>query len=158
MRKIFDVLDELQWLQRQEYDGCPVDTEWMQEIQAEFDDVIASLVAILKEANSDLETLRACRRDISEKEKRVQQRVTDLKAMILHSLQSADRKRGGSLLHAASVSDSTPRVVVIDEDKIPDRFWETQRTLRKSDIADYINKGYQVPGADMVRGQHVRVK
>ena len=158
MRKMFDVLDELRWLQEQEYDGCPVDTEWMQEVQAEFDDVIASLVAILKEAKSDLETLRQGRRDLAEKEKRVQQRVEDLKAMILQGLQAANRKRGGSLLHAASVSDSTPRVVVLNEDQIPDRFWETQRTLRRSDIADYINKGYQVPGADMVRGQHVRVK
>lgn len=158
MRNMFDVLDELRWLQEEEYDGEPVDREWMEEIQAELDDVVSSLVAILKEAKSDLETLRRARAELLTKEHRVKKRVDELKSMILHGLQTANRKRAGSPMHSASVSDSTPRVEVVDELQIPDEFWVVNRTLQKSVVAESFGRGFDVPGVELVRGQHVRIK
>ena len=158
MRNMFEVVDELQWLQAQEYDGVPVDPAWMDEVRAELDDVIASLVAILKEAKADLKSLNDARAALAKKQQHVHQRVDELKGMILVGMQASKSKRAGSAMHSATITDSTPRVEVLDETQIPDHFFELRRVLQKSAIADSINQGLEVPGAQVVRGQHVRIR
>jgi hypothetical protein len=57
-----------------------------------------------------------------------------------------------------SVQDSTPKVVVDDEQKLPEDFWKETRTLDKAAISTALKAGTEVPGAHLEQGRSLRIK
>ncbi len=59
--------------------------------------------------------------------------------------------------HVRIQPNSIPSLVVPDESVVPQDWFRMKPELKKDAIKDYIERGGEVPGCSLVRGQHLRV-
>ncbi len=76
-----------------------------------------------------------------------------LRAMALQAMQEAGLKKIAAPDFSLSVGQGKPKVLIIDEDLIPDRLCRITRTPSKTMIADEMAAGRDVPGATRSNAQ-----
>ncbi len=70
-----------------------------------------------------------------------------LRAMVLQAMSEADLKKIAAPDFSLSVGQGKPKILIVDEDLIPDHLCRISRTPSKTMIADEMAAGRDVPGA-----------
>ncbi len=76
-----------------------------------------------------------------------------LRAMVLQAMSEADLKKIAAPDFSVSVGQAKAKILIIDEDLIPDHLCRITRTPSKTMIADEISAGRDVPGAQKGNAQ-----
>lgn len=148
-----------------EVDDTPVGlTEPMLEVLEEIeDDIDAKLTGCCKALKSMVAAKNAIdaeRKELKERADRLERYADELKAYMQHNLERLDcKKRTAGPFTLSICTNSQPTVTVLDLDSVPVEFDKpVERQVSLTSIRQAIEAGRAVPGVEMVRGTHLRVK
>ena len=100
-------------------------------------------VALAEAVTSTIENLKA-------RKTRFERRDIAMRALMFSALQWADLRKAELPEATLSIRDGVAKVVIVDEEQIPDDFMRIRKEPNKSTIKDALTSGMQeVPGAAM---------
>jgi hypothetical protein len=108
------------------------------------------LAVVIRGALDDEMMVEALKRRIGEltdRARRFETRADKRRALARDAMLEADLERLTQPDFTASVRRSTPSVVVIDENAIPQTFIEMRRHIRKRELLEALKDGAAIPGA-----------
>ena len=95
---------------------------------------------------------------LRKKQNAAQTQINWLKDYLMSSLKGLGKRRYQTELFTISICKSQPRVVIIDEDAIPDEFVRLLRQIDKSKISRHLKEtGEIIEGIEIANGEHLRI-
>lgn len=141
------------------------DSESMQIIEDAIDlndaDLAAKLdscAAVIAELNHECTALEAEEKRMAMRRRGIIANISRIKNRMLEAMVTTglDKARGK---FTVSVSTTTPRVEVMDEDEIPEQYWIPQPPkLDKRNVLEALKAGRQVSGAQIATSSTVRIR
>lgn len=89
------------------------------------------------------------------KQKRFERSMDYFKEYAESVLNTVEQKSYKSGVGSIAISDRSGQPVIIDESKIPDRFFKTERVLMKSEINEAVANGEVIDGVSISNGKQV---
>ncbi len=84
--------------------------------------------------------------------------VERLKAVVFEDMKNRGDKKIGDTERGWRIQNGPKKVEIVDEKAIPASFWhQPPPELSKSEIADLLKAGGEVPGAKLVQTEHIRL-
>lgn len=122
------------------------------------DERLESCCKIIRQSEADLAGIKKEILSLQKKKQSAENSIERMKSAVLDFLDSAGLLKAKAGVF--SVSKRTSKAVsVLDEDIIPEEFWEAQKPkLSKTKIKDAINAGLSVPGAEIVTNVNIVIK
>ena len=112
-------------------------------------DILADDLRSAIEIETKIFALKKRIADMSERMKRFQNCADGLRALVQEAMGEADLNKIVREDFTASLRNGPTHVVVIDEALIPESFWKTERTLRRSDLREELKNGAEIAGVTL---------
>lgn len=81
-----------------------------------------------------------------------------MKENLQYAMNETGKRKFKTDYYSFSIQKNPPRLVVDDEEAIADDYFVIERSLDKSLLKQALNKGYEVNGAHLERGESVRIR
>ncbi len=117
------------------------------------DEMIIHIMRAAMERDDNAKAIAERIEILKRRKDRLEAGAQKLRAMILQAMQEADLKKIAAPDFSIGVGQAKPKILIIDEDLIPDHLCRITRTPSKTMIADEMAAGRDVPGAS--RGNSV---
>ena len=128
----------------------------LSEISGQIEDKIRGTSAVIDEWPLEKAATETLRKRLQAREAAIDNRISRLKNWLLYNMQRMSVTRIDAIDHGLRVSirNAPPRVVIDDEDAIPDTYKRTEVKISKADIKRYLNADEinEVPGARLEKG------
>jgi hypothetical protein len=121
----------------------------MLEGETSLNDVIDLLLRKIKEAQTLSNAVTDEMGMLQERQTRFEMRAVNLRKAIFHILEDAGLKKLERPRGTVSIVPGRPKVVVTDEDALPETFVRVKREPDKRRIETYLKAGENVPGATL---------
>lgn len=115
-------------------------------------DVAARFICDALDDDALAEALNARIDAMTERRRRLSERAAKRKAIALSLMSGVDMPRLDHPEFTASVRMSPPKVMVTDENAIPDAFVRITRAPNKTALRDALERGEDIPGASLSNG------
>lgn len=125
----------------------------MLEGETSIDDVLTRIVRREREAQAFAGGIKSEMDDLASRLVRYERRGQAMRDLAMRVLSAADLSKKELPIATLSVRAGQPKVVVIDEDAIPDSYFRFSRSPDKTRIKDAIKAGEPVPGAVLSNGE-----
>jgi uncharacterized protein YjiS (DUF1127 family) len=119
----------------------------MLEGETSLNDVIDLLLRKIKEAQTLSNAVTDEMGMLAERQTRFELRALNLRKAIFHMLEDAGLKKLERPRGTVSIASGRPRVIITDENALPEDFVRTKREPDKRRIETYLKAGETVPGA-----------
>jgi hypothetical protein len=116
-------------------------------------DVLARCVAQEAEAKAMSAALAARMDDIKIRVSRFEKRREAMRDLIFRVMSAADLRKAELPEATLSIRPGTAKVIVSNEDDLPDDFFRVTRSVDKAAIRDALKAGKFVPGAELSNGE-----
>jgi hypothetical protein len=116
-------------------------------------DVLARCVANEAEAKAMSTALAARMDDLKIRVSRFEKRREAMRDLIFRVMSAADLRKAELPEATLSIRPGTAKVIVSNEDDLPDDFFRVTRSVDKAAIRDALKAGKFVPGAEMSNGE-----
>jgi hypothetical protein len=116
-------------------------------------DVLARCVAQEAEAKAMSTALAARMDDIKIRVSRFEKRREAMRDLIFRVMSAANLRKAELPEATLSIRPGTAKVIVSNEDDLPDDFFRVTRSVDKAAIRDAIKAGKFVPGAELSNGE-----
>ena len=165
MPKLYELADEFDEIYREISEADP-DEDFSEEIkerlrkaEGDFEDKLISCVKVLKSLAGEAASCLVESERLTKRARSLARNADSLKDYIKECMVSSGMLRVKSSLFSISIADNPPSVDVFDIDGIPEEFTvDVPRKVSKIDIKLAIERGEEVPGAQLVRSQGVRIR
>lgn len=114
--------------------------------------------AILRTLELEADAFRFEELRLAERRKALEANRERLRRYALFELEQIGMKTVKGPRFYLSVTVNPPKLVVDDEQKLPEDFWIEKRELDKAAVAAALKAGTEVPGAHLEQGRSLRVK
>lgn len=163
--KLTGIYQELVELAASEPDDNPVgfDQKWfetMEQLDGQIDDKLVGCCKVYKSLDALQDTIQREIDDLRMRRTRLENAVVKLKDYIKFNMdQIGQKKRIAGPFTLSICNNSQPSVIVLDMDAVPTKFDKPyERQVSLSSIRDAVKAGESVPGVDIERGTHLRIK
>lgn len=131
----------------------------LSEIKESIEEKAVNIAKMLKSIETDAEAIKAEEKRLAERRKLLENKHTCLKLYLEEMLKTVGMKQIKSNLFTISIQKNPPSVNVFSTDDIPERFWIPQDdVLDKKGILEALKNGEQVPGAQIMQTESLRVR
>lgn len=114
---------------------------------------------IIKNLQSDVDGIDAEIKRLANKKKSVANNIKRLKDDAEQAMTSTGQRKIKSALFSFNIQNNPPSVSVGDETLIPKGYFiEQQPTLNKKELLEDLKRGVDVPGAEMVQTESLRIR
>lgn len=120
--------------------------------------LVDAAARVARSWESEAEAIRAEEQRLAARRRGLETHREHLLAWLRTLLMSRGEARVRTALFTVSLCDSPAKVTVLDEGLVPDDCWRTRREIDKGALLDRLKRGEAIPGAEITRGQHVRIK
>ncbi len=119
---------------------------------------VDNIVKYIRNLSGDETAIKAEIARLRKKQMSTQTQISWLKDYLRSSLKGLGKRRYQTELFTISICRNQPKVVIIDEDAIPDEFVRLLRQIEKSKIQRHLKEtGEIVDGVELVNGEHLRI-
>jgi len=120
--------------------------------ETDLHDVLARIEDKCAEAEAMADAIAARRAEMQERERRCKQTAETMRELMLSLLDAAGVPK--VVLPTATISARTtaPKLVVIDEEGIPETYWRVKREIDKTALAEALKTGAEIDGAMLSNG------
>jgi hypothetical protein len=115
-------------------------------------DLMRRLARFTLDAEAMAAAAKARAENLAARKQRYERRAQAARGALFGMLDAMGERRLDDAEFTATISAGRKQVVITDEAAIPDRFWETSRTLKKADVNAAVKAGEDVPGAMQTNG------
>jgi len=134
-------------------------TDTMASVEGDITVKADNCAAVMRALELEADAFRFEEQRLAERRKAIEANRERLRRYVEFELKNAniDKVRGARFY--LTLQMNPPKVVVSDEEKIPDDFWrESDPVLDKKALLEALKAGTDVPGASMVQEKSLRVK
>lgn len=126
-------------------------------IEAETDtlELLALLVRKKAEADAYATGIKSYQDELGKRRSRMERRSEASKELMFKIMEAAGLPKAELQEATLSIRAGTPKVIITDEDSLPDQFVKVERTAKKSEIAKAIKEGNEVAGASLSNAEPV---
>lgn len=163
--KLTGIYQELMELASSEPDDIPVgfDQQWfetMEQLQGDIDEKLVGCCKVYKSLDALQDAIQHEIDELRLRRTRIENAAAKLKDYVKFNLeQIGDKKRIAGPFTLSICNNSQPSVIVLDLDAVPAKFDKPyERQVSLTAIRDALKAGEEVPGVDVERGTHLRIK
>lgn len=119
-----------------------------------------NIAKLIKSVEGNMEVIREEEKRLAAKRRALGNKVESLKDYMENEMRGMNLDRVDGDLFTIAIQKNPPSVNFSDEDLIPEEFKEEVVTVKisKKEIAEAIKRGEEVPGAEMVQKESLRIR
>lgn len=130
----------------------------LDDMQGQIEEKVDSCAAIVRELELEDEAITSELKRLTEKRQTVRNNADRLKVYVLVQMKCAEMSRIKGPRFTVAIQPNPEKVVIDDEAKIPQEYWEVQPVLMKKDLAEAMKRGEVITGAHLERGESLRIR
>lgn len=130
----------------------------MKSLEGDITTKVDNLAAVLRTMELECDAYRYEEVRLAERRKALENNRDRLRRYALFELEQMGLKSVKGSRFFVTVQDSTPKVVVDDEQRLPPDFWKETRSLDKAAISTALKSGTEVPGAHLETVRSLRIR
>jgi hypothetical protein len=125
----------------------------LEAIRGEFEGKALAVMAFMLNQQSDLDQLEGHKKKIEAKIKTLKSKNEKLKHYLRVNMEQCGIKKINGALYGASLGEPSEIVVVDDDHKVPNFYFDSKSTLNKVRVKEALKSGLDVPGAHIGNGK-----
>lgn len=131
----------------------------LEALEVAFEEKVDAVACVVCEIEAEQEAFEHEAQRLTAKARSKKGRAGWLKNYLLTTLKSRGMKRVDGKTMTVRIQKSAPSLFVVDETKIPTEYWvQPPPELAKKDVLAAIKGGTDVPGAELMQGEHLRIE
>lgn len=162
MANIYELTEQIKALQAAYENGeIPEDAfnDTLEGLKLELPELIENICKWRADVLADIAGYKAEINRLSERKQHAEKLVERLQNYMYSALQAAGQRKIKAGTFNVSIAKSTPAVYITDEKAIPaEYFKQPAPVLDKTKLKEALRTGQQVPGAELVQGEHVNIR
>jgi lysozyme family protein len=115
-------------------------------------DLLARMIDAVVWTERRAEEAKAIADEFTERRRRYESRAVNMREIVHTLMDAIPVDKYQAKLARASIVDGAASARITDETKIPDEYFKTERTLRKSDVLADLRVGVVIEGAELSNG------
>lgn len=133
-------------------------TTAMDAVDAALEEKLESTAKVIRNLEAEAEALDAEEKRLKTRKTAVRNRIADIKGYVQGNLEAMGKDKVSSGIFKWSIQANKPSVNILDEDLIPDAYWEIERKPMKAEIKKAIEAGELTEGVELVRTKSLRLR
>lgn len=162
MANIYELTEQIKALQAAYENGeVPEDAfnDTLEALNMEREEAIENICKWRADVLADIAGYKAEINRLSERKQHAEKLVERLQNYMYSALQAAGQRKIKAGTFTVSIAKSTPAVHITDEKAIPaEYFKQPAPVLDKTKLKEALRTGQQVPGAELVQGEHLNIR
>lgn len=130
----------------------------MDAVDAALEEKLESTAKVIRNLEAEADALDAEEKRLKARKTAVRNRIADIKGYVQGNLEAMGKDKVSSGIFKWSIQANKPSVNILDEDLIPDAYWEIERKPMKTEIKKAIEAGELTEGAELVRTKSLRLR
>lgn len=130
----------------------------MDAVDAALEEKLESTAKVIRNLEAEADGLEAEEKRLKARKTAVKNRIADIKGYVQGNLEAMGKDKVTSGIFKWSIQANKPSVNILDEDLIPDAYWEIERKPMKTEIKKAIEAGELTEGAELVRTKSLRLR
>lgn len=130
----------------------------MDAVDAALEEKLESTAKVIRNLEAEADGLEAEEKRLKARKTAVKNRIADIKGYVQGNLEAMGKDKVISGIFKWSIQANKPSVNILDEDLIPDAYWEIERKPMKTEIKKAIEAGELTEGVELVRTKSLRLR
>jgi len=158
--KLLDIADEFQKLYELASESDDIETlnSLYQEIEAKLEEKADNTRLILSKLDSDIEFLNKEIKRLQERKKMIERNKESLKTLLSIALKMSGVEKLKTKKATFYFAPTPPRVVINDENLIPDEFKLIKTEIDKQKLKEALKNGLEIKGATLEQNETLRIR
>jgi len=158
--KLLDIADEFQKLYELASESDDIETlnSLYQEIEAKLEEKADNTRLILSKLDSDIEFLNKEIKRLQERKKMIERNKESLKTLLSIALKLSGVEKLKTKKATFYFAPTPPRVVINDENLIPDEFKIVKTEIDKQKLKEALKNGLEIKGATLEQNETLRIR
>jgi ADP-glucose pyrophosphorylase len=123
-----------------------------------FDLKAENLAKLIRSIKGDIEAIKLEEKRLEAKRKTYENKIKSIEEYLFNNLQMTDKKKVQTPLFTIAIQKNPAKLVVKNEEKIPDKYFKTIRQLDKASLKEDIKEGLEVDYAELIQTESVRIR
>lgn len=130
----------------------------MDAVDAALEEKLESTAKVIRNLEAEADGLEAEEKRLKARKTAVKNRIADIKGYVQGNLEAMGKDKVTSGIFKWSIQSNKPSVNILNEDLIPDAYWEIERKPMKTEIKKAIEAGELTEGAEIIREKSIRLR
>lgn len=123
-----------------------------------FDDKVENLTYVIKNYESDIESIKNEEKRLAGKRKNLENKITYYKKYLLENMKAINKEKVKAGIFSINIQKNKPKVVVWDQNLIEENYFRVKKEIDKQKIKDDLKLGIEVKGAELVQDEGLRIR
>lgn len=123
-----------------------------------FDDKVENLTYVIKNCESDIESIKNEEKRLADKRKNLENKITYYKKYLLENMKAVNKEKVKAGIFSINIQKNKPKVVVLDQNAIDENYYRIKKEIDKQKIKDDLKLGIEVKGAELVQDEGLRIR
>lgn len=132
----------------------------LQEVEENITVKAENMAKLIKNIEGNVKVLKDEEKRLQGKRRALENKIVGIKDYLEYQLRNMDLKKVQGDIFTVAIQKNPPTVKFTDEELIPEKYKEQIITVKipKKAILDDIKEGIEVPGAEMIQGESLRIR
>ena len=130
----------------------------MDAVDAALEEKLESTAKVIRNLEAEADGLEAEEKRLKARKTSVKNRIADIKGYVQGNLEAMGKDKVTSGIFKWSIQSNKPSVNILNEDLIPDAYWEIERKPMKTEIKKAIEAGELTEGVELVQTKSLRLR
>jgi len=160
--KLYEVTREVEEFLELVQPGDEGYEDTLDSLKIQWDEKSQAVAAFIGNLESNISAIKQAEKNMIERRKNIEKKAERLKKYLMENMEQLEVDKIENPYFVATIKKNPPRVVVEDEDLIPEEFWEktTRWVISKSKIKKALagDGKVNVAGAELVQERRIEIK
>ena len=130
----------------------------LENIDDEIEVKAENYAGLIKNLEAEVDAYKKEIERMSKIKKSLESRASLLKSNLEQAMIDLDKKKFKTNLFSFNIQRNAPGIKILDEDKIPKKFIEYEKRIKKNDLKKAIKEGLETDAAILVESESLRIR
>lgn len=138
---------------------CAMDT--LESVELEFQDKADNIIKLIKNLEAEAKAIDEEKARLDKRSKSLKNNVANLKEYLFKEMKRLEKVKVKTDLFTVSIRKNPPKLVVADENKIPNEFWVVKTEVDNSKLKEAIKfdeDKFKELGIELIQGESLSIK
>ncbi len=138
---------------------CVMDT--LESVELEFQDKADNIIKLIKNLEAEAKAIDEEKKRLDKRSKSLNSNVANLKDYLFKEMKRLEKGKVKTDLFTVSIRKNPPKLVVSDENKIPNEFWIVKTEVDNSKLKEAIKfdeDKFKELGIELIQGESLSIK
>lgn len=157
--KLYELTADFQTIQSMIEEGQEGLEDTLESIELAIEDKLENIGKVIRNLESEANAFKEEEKRLADKRRSLENEVKNLKQYAEMQLKATGERKVKAGLFTFAIQKNPPSVVINDEKLIPERFYvPVEPKLDKASLKEMLKEGAEIPGAELVQGEGLRIR